>query len=116
MSEMLDPSAIERLKDWGGARLAKKVVRLFLDASSERVDQVRGAFSGGVLRDAERGAHSLKSSAANLGATRLQELSATMEHLLSEEDVHRACTLFDEFEESHRHTMEALEALESEMA
>ena len=112
---MLDPSALERLKEWGGATLATKMVRLFLDTSSDRVAQVRAVFDGGEVRDAERGAHSLKSSAANLGANQLQEVSARMEHLLSEKDVPAARALFDEFEDAHEQTLRALEALESEL-
>lgn len=112
---MLDPAALERLKDWGGPALAGKMVRLFLDTSPDRVAQVKAAFDGGAVKDAERGAHSLKSSAANLGATRLQEVSATMETLLSAEDVDGARALFGDFEDAHTHTLRALEALESEL-
>lgn len=112
MTTTLDPSAIERLKEWGGPTLASKMVRLFLDTSPERVAQVRLAFTGGDLREAERGAHSLKSSAANLGATRLQEVSAAMERLLGDEDVDDAHALFEEFEQIHGQTLAALEALE----
>lgn len=111
----LDPDAIERLEEWGGAALARRMVRLFLETSAERVDQVRQAFSGGAVRDAERGAHSLKSSAANVGATRLQELSAEMERLLSAEDLAGAQARFGAFEEVHGRTLRALEALESEL-
>ncbi len=115
MNPMLDPTALERLKDWGGPALAAKMVRLFLDTSPDRVAQVKAAFDGGPVEDAERGAHSLKSSAANLGATRLREVSATMENLLSAEDVDGARDLFGEFEEEHTRTLTALEALESEL-
>ena len=113
---MLDPNAIKRLEEWGGPSLARKMVRLFLDTSQERVDQVRQGLAVGTLEEAERGAHSLKSSAGNLGATRLQEISATMEDLLARENRSDAQALLGRFEEAHRLTLEALQVLESEMS
>lgn len=112
---MLDPEAIKRLEDWGGPTLARKMVRLFLDTSHERVDQVRKGLSGD-LAVAERGAHSLKSSAGNLGATRLQDLAAAMEGHLSKSDARAASDMLPALEDAHRRTLEALHDLENELS
>jgi len=110
---MLNESAIDRLQEWGGPNLVKKMVRLFLDTSHQRVDQVRDGLANDGLTEAERGAHSLKSSAANLGATELQEISASMERLLSVEDTAAALELLPHFEDAHCQAIDALTELEA---
>lgn len=116
VGEALDPRALDRLAEFGGPELVRKLIRLFLDTSGERVDQVRAAFSGGDLEVAERGAHSLKSSAANLGAGRLQEVCAEMERLLSNRDLAGARALLDALEAAHTEVIRALEMLEGSAA
>ena len=66
---IIDPAALKRLEDWGGASLSKEIVRLFLENGPTQVDQIRGAMDGEDLDVPERGAHSLKSSAANVGGS-----------------------------------------------
>lgn len=113
---MLDPNAMKRLEDWGGPALARKMVRLFLDTSGERVSQVQQGLAGGALDEAERGAHSLKSSAGNLGATEMQRVAASMEELLASADTNAARDLFERFQETHRQTLDALQVLERELS
>ena len=67
-STSLNPAALERLRKWGGDKLAAQMVRLFLDNSGGRMDQIRGGVAAEDPDEAEKGAHSLKSSAANVGA------------------------------------------------
>lgn len=82
----LDPAALERLRQWGGAKLLSQMVRLFLENGPTRLEQIRTGVQGDALGDAERGAHSLKSSAANVGATALSRIAARMEDLASQGD------------------------------
>ena len=63
------------------------MVRLFLDNAPARLDQIRAGVQDGTARDAERGAHSLKSSAANVGAVALSRLAARMEDLAAHDDL-----------------------------
>ena len=65
---VIDPQAHARLEEWGGAGLVTQMIRLFLENAPTRLDQVRKGLSEGGLAEAERGVHSLKSSAANVGA------------------------------------------------
>lgn len=78
---ILDMGAIERLEEWGGSALAGKMLEIFLDSSEERMDQIRKGLAQGDPETAERGAHSLKSSAGNVGAVRLQALAEMAEAL-----------------------------------
>lgn len=78
-AEIIDPRALARLEEWGGPRLLTQMIRLFLENAPQRVEQVRKGLEEGSLKDAERGVHSLKSSAANVGAVRLSRVAAEME-------------------------------------
>jgi len=75
----VDPQALDRLREWGGEKLLNQMVRLFLDNSKTRMDQIRTGVEGGDSEEAERGAHSLKSSAANVGGTEVRRIAADME-------------------------------------
>ena len=67
-SPSLDPEALTRLSMWGGDKLVGQMLRLFLDNSGARMDQIREGNAQGDPSEAEKGSHSLKSSAANIGA------------------------------------------------
>lgn len=112
---MLDPSAIKRLEDWGGPSLVKKMVALFLETSNDRITQVWQGLADHSLDEAERAAHSLKSSAANVGATRLQQVSTSLEDRLSDKDVAGARTLVEELETAHRDAVQALKVLKEQL-
>lgn len=59
--------------------LAARVIGLFLVETPARLDVIAAGLAGGDLRDAERAAHTLKSSAATLGAVALAECAAALE-------------------------------------
>lgn len=77
----VDAGQMERLKEWGGPELQKKMVDLFLTHAAERLDQIRQGIAGGAAEEAERGAHTLKSSAGNVGARKVQTLAQDAESL-----------------------------------
>jgi len=95
---VIDHSAIERLKEWGGAELPRKMIDLFLTHSPERMDQIREGLSTGETRKAESGAHSLKSSAGNVGAVNLQKLAQEAESLAEKEELARLAEMLPEIE------------------
>ena len=49
----IDPAALDRLKEWGGDKLVGQMVRLFLENSGTRMDQIRGGASSGDLNEME---------------------------------------------------------------
>ena len=114
-SQIIDPQALDRLREWGGDKLAGQMVRLFLKNSGTRMDQIRTGVDGGNLEEAERGAHSLKSSAANIGAELLRTLATRMESAALEGDADGAKGLLPELETSYSDAMKELERIESEM-
>jgi two-component system, sensor histidine kinase and response regulator len=114
-SQVIDPQALERLKEWGGDKLAAQMVRLFLKNSGMRMDQIRAGVAQEDPEEAERGAHSLKSSAANIGAETLRTLATRVESASLEENVEALKLLLPELESAYAAAMAELESLEREM-
>ena len=75
-----DPSALDRLKKFGGDKLLGEMIALFLATAPERIAAARAAGARKDVDGAERALHSLRSSAAQLGAMHLQCLSEQGEH------------------------------------
>jgi HPt (histidine-containing phosphotransfer) domain-containing protein len=115
-SPIIDPQALERLKEWGGDKLAGQMVSLFLKNTGTRMDQIRTGVAGGNLEEAERGAHSLKSSAANVGAEVLRTMATRMESAALDSNLDDARTLMPELESAYVGAMTELAAIEKEMA
>ena len=107
---IINPEALERLEEWGGADLVQKMVSLFLENSPERLEQIRAAFADDPGSLPERGSHSLKSSAANVGAVQVREVCALIEHASSEEDWARVRELVPQLESAYAEVVEALES------
>ena len=83
----LDPDALGRLKRFGGDKLLREMIRLFLEAAPERIAAARAGAEGNDAPAAELALHSLKSSAAQLGAMRMQRLSGQGEQLAKSGDL-----------------------------
>ena len=97
-SPVLDESALDRLREWGGDKLLGQMIGLFLANAPVRMAQIRRGSETGDVAEAEKGAHSLKSSAANLGATRVRELCAEIERSAAEGDGNRVNELLPSIE------------------
>lgn len=69
----LDPS--------GGLNLTREIMQIYLNSSMETVAQMEEAIAMGDTEALRRGAHSLKSSSANVGATTLSSLFKEVEAL-----------------------------------
>ena len=82
----VDPEALERLEEWGGEDLIRQLIELFLQGTPERIAAIRAAVAGGDIKEGERGAHSLRSTADNLGAGGLSALAAEAEMALRQGD------------------------------
>ncbi|MBM4185453.1 MAG: Hpt domain-containing protein [Gemmatimonadetes bacterium] len=112
-AQIIDPQALERLREWGGEKLAGQMVPLFLKNSGTRMDQIRAGVTGTDLQEAERGAHSLKSSAANIGAETLRTLATRMEGAALDGSVETAGALLPELESAYADAMRELATLEN---
>ncbi len=111
---IIDPAALERLEEWGGPGLSKEIVQLFLDHGPVRMDQIRGAMDGEDLEAPERGAHSLKSSAANVGAHHVHSVASEVELAASGGDLQRVRELIPNLEEAYTQATRELEVIVQE--
>jgi HPt (histidine-containing phosphotransfer) domain-containing protein len=92
------------------------MVRLFLKNSGTRMDQIRTGVSRSDLQETERGAHSLKSSAANIGAETLRTMATRMESAALDESVDDARALLPELESAYESAMKELATIEKGLA
>lgn len=77
---VLDRSALDRLERIGGAKLLSAMLGSFVEHGAMRVGAAQEAASVGDVRGVSDAAHALKSSAGNIGATRLQLCAQRVEH------------------------------------
>lgn len=69
-----DREALARLERFGGRKLLNEMIALFLENAPERLAAAAAGVGAGDAIAAENAMHSLKSSAAQLGALRLARL------------------------------------------
>jgi HPt (histidine-containing phosphotransfer) domain-containing protein len=112
-SQIIDPQALERLEEWGGTKLAGQMVTLFIKNSGARMDQIRQGAESGDLQETERGAHSLKSSAANIGAEVVRTFATRAESAALEKDLDAVRRILPELESAYAAAMAALERIET---
>ncbi|MCU0618375.1 MAG: Hpt domain-containing protein [Gemmatimonadaceae bacterium] len=82
----LDPDAIARLLRLGGPGFVTELLRLFEEQGTQRVAAISGAHAVGNVDEVRRAAHSLVSTAGNLGARRLQGLATALERAAATHD------------------------------
>ena len=114
-AHVIDHQALHRLKEWGGDKLARQMIRLFLKNSGIRMDQIRAGAAEGDPSEAERGSHSLKSSAANIGAEAVRTLATRVESASLEKDVDEIRRVLPELEAAYSEAMAELESIERGM-
>lgn len=77
----IDNEAIERLRKLGGNKFVIELIDTFLQHVSQKMEEALTGEREGNPETIERAVHSIKSSAGNLGAQRLQDLAAQIEEL-----------------------------------
>ena len=77
----LDPAAMSRLLDitGGDQGFVDELIDTFIEDATTQIDALRAAAAGGEPEAIVRPAHSLKSNAANVGATELEALARGLE-------------------------------------
>jgi HPt (histidine-containing phosphotransfer) domain-containing protein len=78
-SDSIDLSALTRLRQLGGDELLSKMVDLFISHAEPAIEEASAGLASGDLDVVRRAAHSLKSSAGNLGAQHVQRLAEMVE-------------------------------------
>ena len=113
---VLDPAAVVRLQRLGGDKLLRQMIRLYLENCQERLAQIdAGLAEGGDLEETRRGAHSLKSSAANVGALRVSAAATELEEAAGGGDEDRCRALHPVLLAASEAARERLDALIEEL-
>jgi HPt (histidine-containing phosphotransfer) domain-containing protein len=88
------------------------MIRLFLENAPTRMEQIRRGVTTRAVEEAEKGAHSLKSSAANVGAEAIRTLAAEMERSATDGDVGAVTRQLPALEEAFTEGIQALESFQ----
>ncbi len=96
----LDPRALVRLERQGGRAFVQEIVAVFCEDTPERLRLGRFGAESKDLDATRRAAHSLKSTAATLGAVRLQALSERIEALAARRQAAAVAALLNDWESS----------------
>ncbi|HTY92851.1 MAG TPA: response regulator [Steroidobacteraceae bacterium] len=108
----LDQQALRQIRSLGkpgGIDLLKRIVDLYVGNSRGLIDSLREAIIRNDPPAVHQAAHSLKSSSANVGATRLTELCAALEATAKTGKLASAWALLDRLVEEHSRVLLALE-------
>lgn len=76
--ESMDFNRIQETSD-GDREFETELFNMFLDDTAERIEALDAAIADGDAESCHRQAHTIKGSAANVGATRLCEISLQLE-------------------------------------
>jgi HPt (histidine-containing phosphotransfer) domain-containing protein len=105
---LLDATAFARVLELGGPQLLGRLIDLFLENAPERLARALRGAAGADLETVERATHSLKSTAGNLGARRLQLIAERIERLAAARDAAAVQPLLPELERAFETTRAAL--------
>ncbi|MDA8156510.1 MAG: Hpt domain-containing protein [Actinomycetota bacterium] len=98
MEKFFDESAIDRLTALGGDKLVREIMDYFFSQVPQKIDSARAAVHD--LKTVERAAHSIKSSAGNLGAIHLQKLAGDIEQMAVQNLGQPVPTLIEEMQDA----------------
>jgi len=108
----IDGTALDLLRrlDKGDGRFLSEMAAVFRDHGEGTLERLRRAVGEGDAETVEQLAHSLKSSAGNVGGRRLQELAAELEDATRAGSLQGAPARVAELAEEHRKVCEELSA------
>lgn len=106
---VLDSTVLERLVRIGGQPFLVDMIELFLEHGPRRLAAARAAFGAGELGAVYMAAHSVKSTAGNLGARALQAAAERAEGRAAAGDDEAIPPLLDEMEHEYERVRSELE-------
>ncbi|MBN2144055.1 MAG: Hpt domain-containing protein [Candidatus Aureabacteria bacterium] len=114
--QSLDDKTVSRLCKIGGGKLLKEMIALFLDHAPKKLSVISEGAATSDWKMVEKGAHSLKSSAANLGAMKMHRISESLEQLSTEGKTDSLRPLIQELESEFIHVRERLLVISKEVS
>lgn len=110
MRPVVDEQALSRLDRIGGNEFVVEMIELFLENAPQRLRAAREALAGRDVPGLHRAVHSLKSTAANLGARQLQGTAEAAEARASEDDLDALPPLLDDLDRLYEEVRSELTA------
>jgi len=114
-TEVVDAASLDRLRKLGGNELIARMIELFFSYAEPKVAVARESLAAGRLEEAGRAAHSLKSSAGNLGAHELQDVAGRIELAAMNNDAAAAGALLPNLESAFLRAKARLEKHRDEL-
>ncbi len=111
----LNEEVLDKLGRSYGAKFVSELIGLFLEHVPKNINAAVAAEKAGDLVAVERAAHSVKSSAGNIGALALLELSGQIEQLAEEKKGESIPPLLRELEEAFSRLGTRLEGIKNEV-
>ena len=109
---LLDQKALNNIRvvhREGAPKLLEKVIKIYFETSPKLLQTLRDAVAVDATAETiGRAAHSLKSSSANLGATRLAALCGDLERMAQENSTKGAKAILNEIEKLYPQVCESL--------
>ena len=109
--EILDPTAVARLRRLGGDEFVGKMIAIFLSFVPQKLAAARAGLVAGDLKAVGDAVHPLKSSAGGIGARVMFELAGRMERLAMQHQPDTLPGLLDELDAAFALVRPRLEAL-----
>jgi HPt (histidine-containing phosphotransfer) domain-containing protein len=108
---VLDEAALVKLRRIGGSDLVRRLIELYLSNVEDRIGMLTRGVAEGDASQVELAAHTMKSSAGNVGAIRLQQTAEALEASAGSGaiDEQLVARLVHEYEESAAALRQALE-------
>ena len=114
MAIEIDRDAVNQLHELGGNEFVIELIDTFLEHTPTLMDDGKTALAENNAKNFERAFHSMKSSAASLGAGQLRELAFELEILGNDGDISSAAPKIASLAPVFADTCAALEALKVE--
>lgn len=111
---VLDSAAIATLRGLdpaGGDAFLREIIGLFLEDTPQQFATLAGSLAGADAPRFIRAAHSIKGSAANLGALRLRACAEQLEHAASAQGLGAAADLLPSIQAAFAQTRAELQQL-----
>lgn len=78
--QTLKEGTLSELVELGGQEFLDELIEIFFEHTPSKIIEAENAMAAGNLNDVERSAHSIKSSAGNMGGEALHHLCQTIEN------------------------------------
>ncbi len=93
-----DETVLTRLSETVGADVMQEIIDLFREHTPQRIEAAREGLRSGMLDDVARAMHTLKSSAAMIGASRVEEIARRVEETATQQGADALASQLDVLE------------------